>query len=86
MNRMKTWTNGASTTLYDYNPDNMRCSKTTGNTTTEHVWLGTDIALDISGQNVVSYINGIKSDYGWYVYNAHGDVVQLADNGGNIVK
>jgi len=82
LNRMTSWTDGTKTALYTYNPDNMRRSKTVDNVTTEHVWLGTDIALDKTGNNVVSYVGSIKSDYGWYVRNAHGDVVQLTDGAG----
>jgi RHS repeat-associated protein len=90
LNRMRTWTNGVSTAVYDYNPDNMRRAKTVDGITTSHVWVGSNIALDIIGSDVVSYIQGrgglVKSDYGWYVFNAHGDVVQLADNDGKITR
>ena len=51
-----------------------------------NIWIGTEIALDISGGHVVSYVAGVKSDYGWHVYNANGDVVQLTDDGGNVVR
>ena len=36
--------------------------------------------VDIIETNTINYIRGIKlieSDYGVYIYNAHGDVVQL---------
>ena len=90
LNRMTSWTNGVSTAVYDYNPDNMRRSKTVDGVTTTHIWIGTDIAVDITGGNVVNYIHGrrgvVKSDYGWYVFNAHGDVVQLTNGFGTVTK
>ncbi len=86
LNRMTTYTDGETTASYTYNPDNMRRSKTVNGVKTEHVWVGSDIALDITGSSVVSYMQGIKSNYGWYVYNAHGDVVQLCDNNGVVTK
>ncbi|MCL2083380.1 MAG: RHS repeat-associated core domain-containing protein, partial [Oscillospiraceae bacterium] len=50
---------------------------------------GDEIALDMNGNSVVSsYTHGNKliqsSAYGWYLYNAHGDVVQLADDSGAV--
>ena len=86
LNRMASWTDGTNAATYTYNPDNMRRSKTVDGTTTEHVWVGTEIALDISGGHVVSYVAGVKSDHGWHVYNANGDVEQLADDSGNVVR
>jgi len=62
LNRMITWTDMTTTATYTYNPDNMRRSKSVDDgvtvTVTEHVWIGTDIALDITDGTVVSYING----------------------------
>ncbi len=86
LNRMTRYSDKNGTTEYTYLPDNMRKSKKTDNVLTEHVWLGSEIALDIINNDVISYIQGIKSDYGWYVYNAHGDVVQLCDDNGNITR
>lgn len=86
LNRMTSFSDGETTASYTYNPDNMRRSKTVNGVKTEHVWVGSDIALDITGSSVVSYMQGIKSNYGWYVYNAHGDVVQLCDNNGVVTK
>ena len=86
LNRMTSFSDGETTATYTYNPDNMRRSKTVNGVKTEHIWVGSDIALDITGSSVVSYVQGIKSNYGWYVYNAHGDVVQLCDNNGVVTK
>ena len=86
LNRMTSFSDGETTATYTYNPDNMRRSKTVNGVKTEHIWVGSDIALDITGNSVVSYVQVIKSNYGWYVYNAHGDVVQLCDNNGVVTK
>lgn len=86
LNRMTAYTDGETTASYTYNPDNMRRSKTVTGVKTEHIWVGSEIVLDITGNSVVSYMNGIKSNYGWYVYNAHGDVVQLCDDNGVVTK
>jgi len=86
LNRMTSYSDGTVTATYTYYPDNMRRSKTVDNSTTTHIWLGSEIALDITGGNVVSYIGGVKSDYGRYLYNAHGDVVQIADEFGAVVR
>jgi len=85
LNRMTRYQNGSSYATYTYYPDDMRKSKKVGTATaTEHVWLNDEIALDLSGTTVISsYIHGnklITSGYGWYQYNAHGDVVSLADD------
>ena len=86
LNRMTSFSDGDTTASYTYNPDNMRRSKTVNGVKTEHIWVGSEIALDITGSSVVSYVQGIKSDYGWYIYNAHGDVVQLCDDNGVVTK
>jgi RHS repeat-associated protein len=86
LNRMTSWTDGTTNAVYTYNPDNMRRAKTVNNVTTEHVWLGANIALDRTAGDVVSYIHNVKSDYGWHVFNAHGDVVQLTDDHGFVIR
>lgn len=86
LNRMTAYTDGETIASYTYNPDNMRRSKSVNGVKTEHIWVGSEIALDITRGSVVSYMQGIKSDYGWYVYNAHGDVVQLCDDNGVVIR
>ena len=54
LNRMTSFSDGETTASYTYNPDNMRRSKTVNGVKTEHVWVGSDIALDITGGSVVS--------------------------------
>jgi len=91
LNRMTRYQKGSSYVTYTYYPDDMRKSKKAGTATaTEHVWLNDEIALDLNGTTVISsYIHGhklITSDYGWYQYNAHGDVVSLADGSGYVTR
>jgi len=91
LNRMTRYQNGSSYATYTYYPDDMRKSKKVGvATATEHVWLNDEIALDLSGTTIISsYIHGnnlITSSYGWYQYNAHGDVVALTDGTGHITR
>jgi RHS repeat-associated protein len=83
---MTGWTDGAAEASYRYYPDNMRRRKTVDGDRTQHVWVGSEIALDITENETISYIAGIKSTYGWHVYNAHGDVVQLCDDNGNVIR
>lgn len=89
LNRMTCYNDGTTNVSYTYYPDNMRKSKKVGNETTTHVWLDDEIAMDMTANNVVNYIHGLKlivSDYGWYHYNAHGDVVQLSDDSGVVTR
>jgi len=91
LGRMTRYQNGSSYITYTYYPDDMRKSKKVGtDTAIEHVWLNDEIALDFSGITIFSsYIHGNKlivSGYGWYQYNAHGDVVSLADGSGYIIR
>lgn len=92
LNRMITYkSNDGTITVYNYYPDDLRMSKTVGTSdTTTQIWLNDKVAIDLNGSNVVSsYIYGeklIKGAYGWYLYNAHGDVVALTNNDGTITK
>lgn len=89
LNRMTSYNDGITNVSYTYYPDNLRKSKTSGNVTTTHVWLEGEIALDMTTNNVVNYIRGEKlivSDYGWYHYNAHEDVMQLSDDNGDVTR
>ena len=92
LNRMTSYkSSDGITTTYSYYPDDMRKSKKVGtNTETTQVWIDEDIALDLNGSDVISsYIYGqnlICGAYGWYLYNAHGDVTALTDSYGDVTK
>lgn len=83
----------AKTASYTYNGDGLRMSKTVNGTTTSHIWDGTNIAGDVTNGTVTKYIRGIQlissktdSNESFYTYNAHGDVVQLTNDNGDITK
>ncbi|WP_394921449.1 RHS repeat-associated core domain-containing protein [uncultured Robinsoniella sp.] len=80
LNRLISWTDGSKMAEYTYYPDNNRAAKMVDGVTTRHIWSGGEIQVDITEGKTVNYIHGhrlIESDYGTYLYNAHGDVVQL---------
>ena len=76
------------TATYSYLPDGMRNEKTVNGVTTGHLWDGTNMVAETSGDAVVyKYVRGAGLLYAenatdektWYVKDAHGDTVQLAD-------
>lgn len=92
--RMTSVENGEGIHTYAYRPDGLRQSKTVGGVTTTHVWDGQNIAAELEGGTLkATYIRGInllarEDGVGarrYYLYNAHGDVVQLTDNAGSLV-
>ncbi|MBN7773730.1 polymorphic toxin-type HINT domain-containing protein [Clostridium aminobutyricum] len=84
--------NSSGSSIYTYKPDGLRLSKTVNGVTTTHIWEGQNISLELDANSGVvnRYIRGnglINSDKnGWYLFNGHGDVVQLADNAGTVIK
>jgi RHS repeat-associated protein len=79
----------ANGTTYTYRPDGLRHSKTTNGKTTTHVWDGSNISLDIVDGTAAKYVRGIGlifSGCTFYLYNAHGDVVQLTDASGTLTR
>lgn len=90
--RMTRYQDASGTSSYTYKPDGLRLSKTVNGATTTHVWEGNQISLELDGSGAVTnrYLRGlglIKSDNnGWYLFNGHGDVVQLADGTGAVTK
>ncbi|WDF51266.1 RHS repeat-associated core domain-containing protein [Paenibacillus sp. KACC 21273] len=87
---------GTKTTI-DYLPDGLRSQKTTGETTTQYGYNGSGqvVSEKVSNGNTSSYIRGDRvlvkkdqtasKDY-YYLFNGHGDVVQMVDTSGNIVN
>jgi len=86
---------GVSAT-YTYQPDGLRLTKTAGANTTQFVWDGMNLALELDETDAYTskYIRGTNAIYRedaagakqHYLYNAHGDVVQLTDNDGDVTK
>lgn len=81
---------------YSYNAAGLRVSKTTNGSTTTHIWDGSNIAAELDNAGVVNaiYIRGINLIYSedgfgnikHFLFNAHGDVVQLTGNDGTLIK
>ena len=76
---------------YAYKPDGLRLSKTTNGVTTTHIWDGSNIVMELNGITVVNkYVRGIgliaNQNGQYYIFNAHGDVVQLANAAGTVTK
>ena len=75
--------NTVATYLYDGN--NLRQSKTVDNVTTQHLWNGSNIVADVTGNETQTYIRGLNLTYmkaadgtmSKYVTDGHGDVVAL---------
>ena len=84
--------NGDEHSVYAYRPDGLCLSKTADGITTGYSWEGQSIGMELGedGQVIDKYTYGVgllKSlNKGWYLYNVHGDVVQLIDNMGAIVR
>jgi YD repeat-containing protein len=95
LNQLVKTITGDKAITYSYNGDGLRRSKTVNGVTTTHVWDGQDMALELNGSNVTGkYIRGINliaAEDGagarkYYLFNGHGDVVQLANTTGDGVK
>jgi len=79
---------------YAYKPDGLRLSKTVDGVNTTHLWDGGSIVAELADSAVTDiYLRGANLIYAqesgvkaYYSYNAHGDVVQLADSSGNVTK
>ena len=90
---MSAYVDGATAT-YSYYPNGLRAAKTAGGTTTEFVLDGGNVVLEtVGGAVTAKYIramNLIASTIGgtmsYYLYNAHGDVVQLTNASGTVTK
>ena len=102
LNQLIGFTDGETTASYAYNVSGLRIEKTIDGETINHVWDGSQqIVADVvdndfyeadcylRGTNLVAkynYLNGAKSEYTYYTQNAHGDVVNLTDKAGAVVK
>jgi len=77
---------------YAYRADGMRISKTVNGEVTRHIWDGLNIVADVEADGTVidTYIRGgglIRSwVHGYYVFNARGDVVQITNAIGWVIR
>ncbi|TEB06806.1 tRNA3(Ser)-specific nuclease WapA precursor [Pelotomaculum schinkii] len=95
-NQLVKVTSGDMTSTYEYNGAGLRNSKAVNGTVTTHIWDGNQIALELNGAGAVTnkYLLGINlisvqdgtGTTSYYLYNAHGDVVQLTNSSGAVTK
>ena len=94
-NRLRGVTLGNATTTYLYRPDGLRLSKASAGQTTMHVCDGANIVeeLNASGGMISRFARGVNlisildfQGERYYLFNANGDVVQLAGVNGNVVR
>ncbi|WP_379138279.1 RHS repeat-associated core domain-containing protein [Paenibacillus sp. sgz500958] len=91
-------TKGSSTTTFDYGADGMRYKKTTGTSVKQYRYNpNREVISEVNGSNTVTadYVRGDRllvkkdrlsnKDY-YYLYNGHGDVIQIVDKSGAIVN
>lgn len=76
---------------YSYSPNGLRAHKRIWpNSITDYIWDGDQLVYEAThgvGQAYVRGLNLIASLSGdYYLYNAHGDVVQLTDGQGNVTQ
>ena len=102
VNQLVGFADGETTASYAYNVNGLRVEKVVDGQRTNHVWDGSQqIVADvidslyyeaqcyIRGTSLAAayrYQNAVKSDYTYYVQNAHGDVVNLTDTEGAVTK
>jgi YD repeat-containing protein len=93
-NQLVKTTSEGLTAEYTYSPDGLRSVKTVNGIAKTHIWDGQNIVAEMSGSTVTEvYLRGINLIYSqvsgekrYYGYNAHGDVVQLTNASGAVVK
>ena len=101
-NQLVGFSDSDTTASYAYNSNGLRVEKIVDGQRTNQVWDGSQqIVADvidsqyyeaqcyIRGTSLAAayhYTNGAKSDYTYYVQNAHGDVVNLTDADGAVTK
>jgi len=81
---------------YTYYPNNLRYTKDVNGTALCQVWDGSNLALEYTSETkavVRRYIRGINlismdagANKSYYLFNAHGDVVQLTDAAGAVIQ
>lgn len=94
LGRQTGYTDGTVTAAYSYDADGLRTSKTVNGVTTEYVTDGGRVVLElVNGTPTARYLYGlglvhatIGADKYYYSYNGHGDVVQLTNASGNVVR
>lgn len=87
-NELISTTKNNTTTTYNYNVEGKRISKSDGTNLTKFIYEGTNIILEVDGINnelsrniygLALVLRATASDNGYYLYNGHGDVVNIID-------
>ena len=86
-----TYSKSGVTASYTYLPTGLRKSKTVGVITTNYVWDGQNMVYEYNGTNTTggtAYYYGLtlisQGNNAYYLYNGHGDVVQLVTGTGTL--
>ncbi len=87
---------GTNSYTYTYRGDGLRLTKTVNGVKTTHVWDGQQIVAELNSSGAVTnkYIRGVNQIYSqdsagtkkYFLFNGHGDVVQLTNTSGNVIK
>ena len=94
-NRLVKVIDGDTVASYQYNGDGLRTRKEVNGLVTVHIWDGNQIAMELNGAGSVThrYVRGINLLFAqagatqtFYLYNGHGDVVQLTGTTGIVTK
>ena len=88
-NRLISSVVGTTAITYTYNPQGIRTSRTVGTTTTQYLLDGGNVVGEITNGTTTTYLRGtnlISDGTNYYLYNAHGDVVQLTDSTGAVTQ
>jgi RHS repeat-associated protein len=96
LGRLTSVTNGYGTSTYNYQPDNLRLSKTVNGVKTTHIWDGQNIIAEMNASSSITgrYIRGVgiaasldtAGTKQYFLYNGHGDVWQLTNASGTVTK
>ncbi len=102
LNQLIGFTDGETTASYKYNVSGLRIEKVVNGQRINHVWDGSkQIVADIVEGDTYNancyvrgtslsakykFVNGAKSEYTYYIQNAHGDVVNLTNTDGEVTK
>ncbi len=84
-------TSGGDTTSYVYWPSGLRMYKACGTEKNHFVWDGASLVYESAGATVYTRGTGLiaahdGTDLSYYLFNGHGDVVQLADSAGAVTQ
>jgi len=94
LNQLVEVKNALGSIKYGYYPNGLRATKDINGTITKFILDGGNNVMEVeSGTVTAKYIRGVNLLYSttgaatnWYLYNAHGDVVQLANTSGAVTK